>query len=48
MAQVVTLGNCLNILGFKGIKSAFEFFNVASEEKIVNIMRITAKEKNLC
>lgn len=31
MAQVVTLGNCL--LGFKDVKSAFDLFNVASEEK---------------
>lgn len=33
MAQVASLGNCLNILGFKDIKSAFDLFNVASEEK---------------
>lgn len=33
MAQVITLGNCLNILGFKDIRSAFDLFNVASEEK---------------
>lgn len=33
MAQVVTLGNCLNILGFKDIRSTFDLFNVASEKK---------------
>lgn len=33
MAQVVTLGNCLNVLGFKVIRSVFELFNVASEEQ---------------
>lgn len=33
MAQEVILGNCLNVLGYKDIKSALDMFNVASEEK---------------
>uniref|UniRef100_A0A8U7MDT8 M-phase phosphoprotein 8 n=1 Tax=Corvus moneduloides TaxID=1196302 RepID=A0A8U7MDT8_CORMO len=32
LAQVITLGNCLNILGIKDIRSTLELFNVVSEK----------------
>lgn len=47
MAHVVTLGNCLNILGFKVIRSAFELFNVASKQKSKYYENNCKREKSL-